>query len=542
LGIAAAAALVTGMAVASPSAQAIPRAGVPAAVAVPAAAANVVADTAAFTPRPVSWLKKCPASFGLGGAKAQCGYLSVPLDYAHPGGTKIKLAVSRVKHTVAASKYQGIMLVNPGGPGGSGVNLSLIGAFVPNKAGAAYDWIGFDPRGVGSSIPSLSCNSKYFSHDRPAYEPSTKKLEKAWLAKSKAYAKACDKAGGKLLDHTKTIDSVKDMESLRKALGRTQINFYGFSYGTYLGQVYSTLYPTRVRRMVFDGVVDPRGVWYQANLSQDIAFNRSIKIYFAWLAKFNSVYHLGKTEAAVEKLYYATQAKLDKKAAGGKLGGDELNDVILDAGYYVFDWEEIASALSTYIAKGDFKPLLALYDDANPQVKGSDNGYAMYLATQCTDAAWPKSWSKWKADNTKINAKAPFQTWSNAWFNAPCLNWGGKAGTPVHVNGTKAPKILLINETFDGATPYSGALEVRKLFPRSVLIEGVGGSTHAGSLNGVSCTDDTIATYLTTGKLPARVSGNRSDKRCAPVPQPDPTASAVASADAGRAALRELIG
>ncbi len=100
---------------------------------------------------------------------------------------------------------------------------------------------------------------------------------------------------GAILDHLKTTDVAQDMDSLRKALGEKQINYYGFSYGTYLGQVYGTLYPKNVRRMVLDGNVDPRQVWYQANLDQDVAFDSNIKIYFGWLAKYDDVYHLGNT-------------------------------------------------------------------------------------------------------------------------------------------------------------------------------------------------------------------------------------------------------
>jgi hypothetical protein len=143
-----------------------------------------------------------------------------------------------------------------------------------------------------------------------------------------------------------------------------------------------------------------------------------------------------------------------------------------------------------------------------------------------------------------VYAKAPFVTWGNAWFNAPCLFWGAKAGKPVEVNGKKVPPILLISETKDAATPYAGSLEVRKRFPRSVLVEGVGGTTHSGSLNGVACVDNTVAAYLDNGALPNRVAGNRSDKQCEPNPQPDPTEAAAStlSATGGsvRADLRRL--
>jgi len=508
-------------------------------------------SSTAFTPKPIKWVK-CPASTGLvGDYAAQCGWLTVPLDYAHPKGTMIKLRVSRIKHTTSAKKYQGVMLVNPGGPGGSGLSLSVLGRYVPKKAGYAYDWIGFDPRGVGASKPSLACDAKYVTYNRPSYIPTTTTLETTWLQRTKAYAAACHKAGGKLLDHVKTTDTVQDMDSLRKALGRKQINFYGFSYGSYLGQVYSTKYPTRVRRMVLDGVVDPRQVWYKANLDQDVAFERVMKVYFAWVAKYDSVYHLGSTEAAVETAFYAAQTKLGQTPGGGKIGADEWNDVFLDAGYSVYSWEELTTVFAAYVNDGDWKPVKELFDDSNPQTKGSDNGYAMYLATQCTDVTWPKTWSTWRQDNDATYAQAPFLTWSNAWFNAPCINWAGKAGTPVVVNGKKAPAILLINETLDGATPYSGALEVRKRYPKSVLVEGVGGTTHAGSLYGVACTDNTIASYLSTGKLPKRVAGNTSDKKCAPNPQPNPTVTGLAAAGnlstaaanpLSRSALQQLVG
>jgi pimeloyl-ACP methyl ester carboxylesterase len=476
----------------------------------------------AYSPPPIEWLN-CAKATGQAKFKGDCGYLSVPLDYAHPAGAKIKIAVSRVEHTTSAAKYQGVMLVNPGGPGEDGLPLSQLGQSVPGEAGQAYDWIGFDPRGVGWSRPRLSCDDSYNGYDRPAYVPATAALEKTWLDRSKTYAADCEKAGGALLGHMKSVDTVDDMDSLRKALGREQINYFGYSYGTYLGQVYSTLFPTRVRRMVLDGVVDPRFVWYQDNLHQDVAFDQAIKIYFTWVAKYDRVYHLGSTEPAVEKFFYAEQAKLTKKPAGGKIGGDELNDIVVGAGYTVFGWLDITKAVAGYVHDGEWKPLQALYAQAKAQGKGSDNTYAVYLAVQCTDAPWPRSVADSDRDNAAVNLRAPFETWNNAWFNAPCLYWPAKPAQPVAVDGQKAPPALLISETYDAATPYSGALEVRRRYPRSVLLEGVGGSSHAASLSGVPCTDNTIAAYLSTGTLPKRLPGNRSDKQCPPNPQPRPS-------------------
>ncbi len=483
---------------------------------------------------------------GLKARKAECGFLAVPLDYAAPAGKTIELAVSRIKHSVPDADYQGVMLVNPGGPGGAGLALPVLGDHVPKRAGAAYDWIGFDPRGVGASKPALTCDVKYAGYNRPPYVPSTKAIERAWLARAKGYAAACARNGGALLNHLRTTDTVRDLERLRAALGVEQINFYGFSYGTYLGQVYATRHPERVRRMVLDGNVDPRRVWYDANLDQDVAFDRNIKIYFGWLAEHHDVYHLGKTAAQVEKLFYAEQARLAREPAGGVIGPDELTDIFLQPGYYVFGWESVATAFADWVLRKDAAALRKLYDDSNTQQAGADNGYAIYLGVQCTDAEWPASWQRWRADNWRVHRAAPFETWGNAWYNAPCRDWAGETGRPVPVSGAKAPPILLLSETLDAATPFSGSLEVRKRFPRSALIEGVGGTTHAGSLFGNACVDDTIADYLATGALPRRLKANRSDRRCKPIAPPDPSATPAKPTERAavltRLELQKLIG
>ncbi|MFY0407124.1 alpha/beta hydrolase [Solicola sp. PLA-1-18] len=518
------------------------------AVALPAQAQPAPrAKAPAFTPRPLTF-GTC-ANPALTANKIECGTLVVPLDYAKPKGATIKLAVSRLKHRSSAADYQGIMLTNPGGPGGSGLSLSVLGRgdIVPGTGDDDYDWIGFDPRGVGSSTPSLSCDPDFTGYDRPNYVPTTRALEKVWLKKSERYATACKYAdGARLLNHVKTTDSVKDMESIRKALGQERMNFYGFSYGTYLAQVYATQHPTRVRRFVMDGNVDPTRVWYRSNLDQDLAFEKTIQVWFDWVGDHDDVYGLGDSGAEVRAAYEDQLEKLDAQPAQGKLGPDELNDVLLSAGYYVFDWDVLGHALSDLVNRGDATALLAQYPV--PGGEGADNGTAMYLATVCTDAPWPESFARIRLDNWRTYAEAPFETWANAWFNGPCLTWPGKASTPVKVSGSKVDsRILLVSETLDAATPYSGSLKVRSLFPSASLIEGVGGTTHAGSLNGVACVDDAIGAYLKTGAVPARVSGSRSDLQCDPVPAPTPTPAAgapsakLAPATSGDALVRQAL-
>jgi pimeloyl-ACP methyl ester carboxylesterase len=535
---AATAALLASGALLTPSASAAPEVGTaPAASSAPAAATS-------YTPPAPDW-GTCTDD-RLEKAGAQCAKITVPLDYGHPSGTKIKIAVSRILHTT--KKYQGVMLVNPGGPGGSGLGLVTLGDDVPRGAGDSYDWIGFDPRGVGESEPAVSCDPKFAGYDRPRYVPASPALSEAWFARTNAYTDACAKKNGPILDHLTTRDSAKDMESIRKALGQKKINYYGFSYGTYLGQVYGTLYPSRLRRVVFDGTVDPRKIWYDANLDQDKAFDVNIDLWFGWLAKHDSAYHLGKTEAAVRSLFYRTEEQLyadPVKGKGGSLGGSEWVDAFLNAGYYQSTWTELAETFAGFVKDHDTEAFEDAYLDAsgyNPKDPAADNGYAVYLGVQCTDTkSWPKKWSTWERDNWKAFAKAPYETWANAWFNEPCRHWPGQEHTEVKIDGSKVKSLLMVNETLDAATPYAGSLEVRKRFPGSRLIGEPGGTTHAGSLFGNTCVDNRIADYLATGKLPKRKSGKRADVTCAPLPEPTPEATTKAAKKvADRAGSPEL--
>lgn len=496
------------------------------ALAAPAASASAdVAEAVGTVPAPPapSWR---PCTGTLGAAGAQCTLIQVPLDYADRSAGTIKLAVSRVVHTNA--RYQGVVLVNPGGPGGSGLGLSTLGGAVPNGVGAQYDWIGWDPRGVGASIPSIHCDPGFFGYDRPDYVATTPALERTWLNRSANYSRACATHNDlRLLNHATTRDSVLDMESIRLALGQRQINFYGFSYGTYLGQVYATLFPTRLRRAVFDSNVDPRRVWYAANLDQDKAFTTTTKAFFAWVAEYDAVYHLGRTEYAVESLYFGVLDQLRRQPQnGGKVRPDEWNDAVVPAGYYQQTWLAVADVLVQAVRHKNFAPVTASIEGP----KDDDNGFAMYLATECTDTSWPRSYSgTWKPDALRVAQQNPFLTWNNVWFNTPCITWPAAPHRPVTVDGSRAAPILLVDETLDAATPYEGSLEVRSRFPASRLISLPGGTSHAATRGGNPCTDNAIAAYFADGTLPARRPGRTSDEQCAPLPQPVPSGTTGAS-------------
>jgi pimeloyl-ACP methyl ester carboxylesterase len=461
---------------------------------------------------------------------AQCGLLSVPLDYSDPGGPQIQIAVSRILHTSSSADYQGVVVVNPGGPGAPGLDLNaaFVGALQGEgytAAAADYDWIGFDPRGVGSSQPALSCNPNYFSPDRPSYVPTSPALTSYWLGQSQSYAQACDHASAEqsaLLRHMTTRDTAMDIDRIRRALGQMRISYYGQSYGTYIGEVYSTMFPTHVRRLIMDSSVNPTRPGYDTfNLDQDIPFNRNVDIWLGWVAQHNSVYHLGATEAAVQKLFYSTEAALAANPAGGEIGPDEWTDIFAVAAYSNQVWESAAQAFADWVHAHDATLLIQFYEGVDSP--GYDNGYAAFLAVECTDSPWPTNWDQWSTDTWAMYAIAPFLAWYNAWFDAPCMFWPAPASPLFHVNGNGISSALLIDETLDAATPYPGSLVVRGLFPHAVLLAEPGGTGHAETLSGDTCVDGTIAAYLTTGALPSRQPGPGPDATCAPLPPPDPS-------------------
>ncbi|HUR73944.1 MAG TPA: alpha/beta hydrolase [Sporichthya sp.] len=460
----------------------------------------------------------------LAAAKAECGFLDVPLDWAKPAGEKIQVAVSRVKGT--AAKSQGVMLINPGGPGGSGLGFSAyLAELLPAEVSSQYDLIGFDPRGVGASKPAVSCIANYAAGPRPAYTPTKATKgpnELAWIKRTKAYAKACADNNGPIIEHMRTSDTIQDMDALRAALGVQQINFFGFSYGTFLGQTYSTRYPDRVRRMVLAGNVDPTnyGGYADGGKAQTTAFQGVLNVWFDWIAKHDSTYHLGATPAAVLQTYHDMIAKLTA-APVGTIGPSELADVFFTGAYSEGLWVPITAAVAD-AHEGNFDFLTRVYGILNDPT--NDNTYAAFNTTLCSDGKFPRNYERIRKDAFDLAKQAPDSTWSSFWFSAPCTYWPVKAGTTPPVDGSKVKiPFLLVQQTLDGATPYAGGLQVRSEFPTSAMVSEVGATTHASVYAGNKCLDDVITAYLLNGTLPTRASGNTADVSCQRIPFPEPS-------------------
>ncbi|MER5630611.1 alpha/beta hydrolase [Streptomyces nitrosporeus] len=487
--------------------------------AVPPAASDV--PSAPRAAAPLTWTGCATKAY----PALQCSTVRVPLDHDDPSGQQITLALSRVPHTAGTS--QGPLLVNPGGPGGSGLSMAgFVASALPAGLAAQYDVIGFDPRGVGKSTPALDCVPGHFGPVRADTVPDSPAAERKNRERASAFAAACGEKHGGLLPHMDTASAAKDLDVIRRALGAERISYFGYSYGTYLGAVYAKLFPERVRRLVLDSNVDPDGVWYEDNLGQDHAFDARHKAFAAWVAKHDAAYRLGTDPAEVEAAWYRMRAAVKQRPAAGAVGAAELEDTFLPGGYYNGYWPLLAEAFAAYVNEGDEEALAAAYEDFAAVDASGDNGYSVYTAVQCRDAAWPRSWRTWREDTWRAHRKAPFMSWSNTWYNAPCASWPVEPLEPVRVANHEIPPALLFQATDDAATPYEGGVVMNRRLKGSSLVVEEGGGNHGISLSGNECLDRYLTGYLADGTLP-RAGGSGPDAVCDALPEPEPTSAAA---------------
>ncbi|WP_424637498.1 alpha/beta hydrolase [Embleya sp. AB8] len=464
------------------------------------------------------------------------------MDHANPGGKQISIAVSRIQHT--AAKSLGPLLVNPGGPGAPGRGMA--GSVAKNlrpEVAAQFDVIGFDPRGAGASEPHLDCIPGFNNPVRPDTVPNDFGDELANIKRVYDFAQACGTKYGDFLKYMNTPAQAADMDSIRAALGAKQLSYFGYSYGTYLGSVYAKLFPSRVKRLVLDSIVDPSkdSVWYGSQITQDVAFDNNMKAFFEWVAKYDANYHLGTDPAKVESAWYEMRGKLSRTPAEGVVGASELEDAFAQGGYNDSYWAELAEGFSGYVVNNVTKPLRTAYNDLAAASPENDNINSGYLATQCRDAAWPKDWWTWHKDAVQTAAKAPFLTWNNVWFNAACAFWPTSSLKPVNVANDRLPKTLLFQATNDAATPYEGGVTMHRLLRDSALVVEQGGRNHGISMSGSSCLDNYLNEYLATGKTPKGNGHGPADAVCQKQPDPVPNpAAAKSTADTGKVAKGAL--
>ena len=494
----------------------------------PAPAASGSAGSGTGTPAVVpaaSTLHWQPCGGQLAGM--ECTSMQVPLNSADPNGRKISIALSMVPATAPRSQQQGVLFVNPGGPGEPGRSLAGVVATGLNPQVAAdYDIVGFDPRGVGGSVPALSCDPSFYSGAQPDYIPANAATEQVLINRAKTYATDCEQRFGWLLPYMTSENMARDMDQMRQAFGVQKINYYGFSWGTYLGQVYGTLFPGHVRRMVLDSTVDPTGAWYADNISQDYAFQARLNAFYAWTAQYDSVYNLGSTPADVQSAFARARSQLTANPVSGPdgqpIGPDEFDDTYLIGGYLNTTWPGLAQALSQYINTGSSSGLVTQYEEWGTQQE-DEPVQAVYTAVECADVNWPRNWSKWQADATRVYKTAPFMAWDNTWDNASCAFWPVKGpAQPFKVNGAGLPPVLMLQGTLDAATPYAGAQNAHKLLPSARMVVVEGGGNHGQSMESPpnTCIQNYLNNYLASGVVPN--APGLVNATCAAVPDPTP--------------------
>lgn len=446
----------------------------------------------------------------------QCAWLTVPLDYADPAGRTIRLRLSRTPASDRAARI-GSLVTNPGGPGAEGVSFGdYLAGSLPADVTRHYDIVGFDPRGVGQSAPIVCMDGRQTTRlNRTDVTPDSPREISILMERARALAEGCLARTPELARHIGTDNTVRDMDILRQALGDEQLNFLGYSYGTYLAAEYAELFPDRVGRFVLDGAVDPNLDMMRLSQDQSEGFQLALSRFADDCASRSRCPWTGDGSAVLEGIDRLLR-KLDSRPLPGLSGEPLVQAEALTAVFYSMYspqlWPLLRSALRE-ARQGDGSELSTLYSYATertgPDRYGSNMASA-FPAIACWDrpappgapglAAAARRWSRGVA--------VPELARAMAWGNAPCSVWFGHTSRPVEpARSTTAAPMLIIGGLHDPATPYAWAQALHRQLPTSVLLTFTGDG-HTAYGNGSDCVDPAVDAYLVHGTLPA------PDTRC----------------------------
>jgi pimeloyl-ACP methyl ester carboxylesterase len=455
--------------------------------------------------------KRCDADSP---AEFECATIKVPLDYRVPGGKRIELAISRIKST-APGKRHGVLLSNPGGPGMQGRYMPMgMRDRLPESARQKYDLIGFDPRGVGESSP-VSCDLKPAEENwlRPYKEEAFDK-DVAW---ARDVANKCKEKAGDTLSHITTRNTARDMDLLRAVLGEKRISYVGTSYGTYLGAVYTQLFPGRADRFVLDSAVDPAGAWRGMIQWWAQGAEPAFVRWTEWAAERSKQYDLGDTPKEVGRTFWDLVAQADAhpiEVDGQPNTGDDIRSGLRGAVFSPRPATEGVVELKKAAAgkPASAKKLTAFAGSAGTGTRDtaagadetpSDNGTASLLAVVCGDnsAAWSRDPESYRQDAIRDKGRYPlYGDFSSS--VKPCAFWDMSAepATKVH---NKVGSLIVQNE-WDPQTPLRSGQALHADLKGSRMVTVLGGEGHGVYPNGDACTEGAVNGYLLTGKLPAK--------------------------------------
>ncbi|MFI0821473.1 alpha/beta hydrolase [Streptomyces sp. NPDC021098] len=463
------------------------------------------ADAAPATPSALSW---GPCGGDGHDARQECATLSVPLNYRDPDGKRITLAVSRVRSERPDAR-RGTLLLIPGGPGGSGLNKpSTLGKRLPQSVRDAYDLVSFDPRGVGRSTPAsceLATEDRSLARARPWPAADGDITENVTAARR--IADTCARNGGDLLPTLSTVNEARDVDSIRRALGERKLSAWGISYGTYPGSVYAQLYPERTDRWVLDSNDDPDptrvGRGWLANFA--VGAEDTFPAFAKWASDPGSPVRLADTPAGVRHRVLGLAARLDaeplewKGANPPELNGNVFRQSVLTALYSQSQFEGLARLIE---GADDGKVPGAVPPDL------TQDSAAVSFGTLCNDVEWPTSVSAYARDVAASRASHPLTAGMPVNIT-PCSFWPYKPqDKPVRITDRGPSNVLLVQNRRDPATPYSGALNLRRAFgdrARMVSVDATGhGAAYVPAPYASPCADRAVTDYLVRGERPER--------------------------------------
>lgn len=444
-------------------------------------------DPVGFEVEPASW-RPCSGSF-------ECATVTVPLDHDEPAGPTIEVALMRRPSDDAdGDGVLGSLLVNPGGPGGSGVGMIRGGFELDPDTMDDYHLVGFDPRGIGRST-ALSCGPEPTDGPLPDFEPDDDEERAELDDDAVALAERCQRLDGDLLPHLSTDSVADDLDLLRRAVGDEKLSYLGFSYGTLIGLRYAEAYPDRVGRLILDSVVDPSSTLVGLLAQQTEGFERVFAEADEACASSDSC-----PDGGLAVAYDRVAERLEQSAIDG-IGPTELAIATLASLYGEAAWPRYAEALADADA-GDVSGIRSFYLS---YAGAADR--AAYLAVFCTDTPVPIGADGWDRLAGRLQEQSPRFGAAIANEVRPCAHWPVRDTTaPEAVTSETTeglPPILVLSTLGDAATPVENAVNVAAGLDGATLVT-VNDSGHI-AYGRSFCVDQIVADYLATGELPEAI-------------------------------------
>jgi len=482
-------------------------------------AGAVPAGLEEFYAQPLTWGECAPYATSddirsaFGGKGLQCARLTVPLDYGKPDGDTITIGVLRHK---AGGDRMGSLVINPGGPGASGMYTAagLASQVGTTELGKRFDLVGFDPRGIGASEPEVTCLTDG-ERDQQRAEDLEADGSRAGVARrdaeAKDFAAKCAERtefGTDMLANLGTRDVVKDMDVLRSALGEEKLTYLGYSYGTRIGYTYAEAFPGNVRAMVLDGALDPEQDEVESLVAQGQGFGTAFNDFATWCAAKPDCALGANPGEATRAFQDLVRPLIDNPVPlgdGRVLSYGDATLGVIQALYSQQLWEPLDAGLRE-LATGQGATLMALADQYNE--RDSSGHYAntqdAFTAVRCVDDPPVADRSKILDAENRYDQVAPFldDGRPNGAALDPCAFWPVRHTSEPHLpNVQGVPPVLVISTTNDPATPYQAGVNLAKAMQGALLT--FEGTQHTVFLQGVSCVDDIGTAYLVDGELPA---------------------------------------